>query len=300
MRNPNDSVADLTYGITGIVAGVLQKSLMKNIIICADDYAQNEPISRAILDLVAAGRLSAVSCMTASNHWYTHGKALQALANGIDVGLHFDITHFNPVRPFSFPRLLLASYLNRIDLDVIEQRLIFQLDEFEKIMGRAPDYIDGHQHVHILPNVRLRILKLLKDRYGSNLPYLRQVNPAIFRNASPFKSMVLRLLAVGFNAVAKKQGFKFPPYFFGIYSLNTAQYGSLFKTWLSLAPAGSLIMCHPGLPSNDLSDPIKNTRPCEYHYLASEQFLQDVFDNHIQISRWKVISLAQVQSIAAR
>lgn len=264
---------------------------MKKIIICADDYAQNEFISRAIINLVAGGRLSAVSCMTASDQWRTQGKELLAVAEGIDVGLHFDITHFKPVSPLSFSRLLLASYVNKIDLDVIERNLTFQLDEFEKVMGRAPDYIDGHQHVHILPNVRVRILDVLQHRYGNNPPYLRQVNPNIFQNASPVKAAVLRLLSIGFKSLAEKRGFILSREFFGVYSLRPTQYSSLFNTWLRQASDCSLIMCHPGFPSSDLSDPIKNTRFAEYNYLASEQFLHDINENNIRICRWKALSI---------
>lgn len=259
---------------------------MKKIIICADDYAQNESISYAILDLIKANRLSAVSCMTSSDQWHTHGKKLLDVANNIDVGLHFDITHFNPIKLFSFPQLLLASCLNTIDLDIIEQHLNAQLDAFEMVMGRAPDYIDGHQHVHIFPNVRLRILNSLKQRYGNNLPYLRQVNPNIIRNATPIKAIVLRLLALRFKSLAIKKGFKLSKNFFGIYSLKPVQYPLLFKQWLSQAADSSLIMCHPGYASSDLSDPIRNIRLSEFTYLASEQFAKDLQQNNIQISRW--------------
>jgi len=261
---------------------------MKKIIICADDFAQNNSISHAILDLVNAKRISAVSCMTSSNQWDMYGKKLRDVADNIDVGLHFDLTHFNRISRQSFIKLLLNSCCNRIDLRRVEASLNRQLDAFETIMGRAPDYIDGHQHVHILPNIRLCLLNTLKHRYVNKLPYLRQVNPQVLNNIAPMKAFALRLLASGFKSAANAQGFPLSKHFFGIYSLRPKQYSSLFKAWLIQAPDYSLIMCHPGYVSTDHSDPIKATRVLECDYLASSQFLQDLKENDIQISRWEI------------
>jgi predicted glycoside hydrolase/deacetylase ChbG (UPF0249 family) len=261
---------------------------MKNIIICADDYAQNEFISHAIIDLIKAERLSAVSCMTASDQWHIYGKKLLNVASKIDVGLHFDLTHFDSVSKLPFYKLLLTSCCNRIDLRIIEQQFNDQLDKFEIIMRRAPDYIDGHQHVHILPNIRECLLHSLKRRYGNNLPYLRQVNPKVLKSITPFKAFVLRLLASGFKSLATRQGFQLSKHFFGIYSLKPMQYSLLFKAWLNQAPNHSLIMCHPGYISTDSSDSISAARVVEFNYLASEEFLQDLKENNIRISRFKI------------
>jgi predicted glycoside hydrolase/deacetylase ChbG (UPF0249 family) len=42
---------------------------MKRIVLCADDFGQSAAISQGILQLVQAGRLSAVSCMTEADSW---------------------------------------------------------------------------------------------------------------------------------------------------------------------------------------------------------------------------------------
>jgi predicted glycoside hydrolase/deacetylase ChbG (UPF0249 family) len=131
------------------------------------------------------------------------------------------------------------------------------------------------------------LLNILKRRYGENLPYLRQVNPDIFKNFAPIKALSLRVLAIGFNSYAIKRGFQLSPKFFGLYSLGQVKYSLLFKTWLQQAPNFSLIMCHPGCASTDLSDPIGATRTLEFNYLASDFFLQDLKESNIQISRWK-------------
>jgi len=52
----------------------------------------------------------------------------------------------------------------------------------------------------------------------------------------------------------------------------------IFRQWLAACPTDTLIMCHPGLRANDLSDPIAGSRPGEFDYLASDEFLSDALN----------------------
>ena len=63
------------------------------IVLCADDYALTAPVSRAILTLAETGRISALSCMTASPHWPEHGPWLAGVKDKVDVGLQRHSTH---------------------------------------------------------------------------------------------------------------------------------------------------------------------------------------------------------------
>ena len=65
---------------------------MKSVILCADDYALNESVSRGIVTLVEAGRLSATSVMTLSPRWAADAAELAPWRGRIDVGLHLDWT----------------------------------------------------------------------------------------------------------------------------------------------------------------------------------------------------------------
>lgn len=65
---------------------------MKRIILCADDYGQNDVISQAILNLIKKKRLTAVSCMVAGVDWARHAAMLAKVQDQIDVGLHVNLT----------------------------------------------------------------------------------------------------------------------------------------------------------------------------------------------------------------
>ncbi|PYL27152.1 MAG: hypothetical protein DMF45_13020 [Verrucomicrobia bacterium] len=62
-------------------------------IVCADDYGCSDDANRAIVELVAARRVSAVSCMAGLPHCAPDNlKPLLEHADHIDVGLHFTVT----------------------------------------------------------------------------------------------------------------------------------------------------------------------------------------------------------------
>src|SRR5215475_14231459 len=77
--------------------------LERMIILCADDYALTEGISRAIGELAAAKRLSATSVLVTSAHWPASAPRLCAHRGHLSVGLHLNLTFGAPLGPM--PRL---------------------------------------------------------------------------------------------------------------------------------------------------------------------------------------------------
>ena len=65
---------------------------MKNIIICGDDYAQNEAISAGILLLAKTKRINAISCLVNSPNWAETYSELKQIKNSTYIGLHLNLT----------------------------------------------------------------------------------------------------------------------------------------------------------------------------------------------------------------
>lgn len=264
--------------------------MKKNITLCADDYGQNESISEGILTLIESGRLSAVSCMTGYSHWSIYGEKLYAIKERIkstvDIGLHFDLTEFTEQQGWSFNQLIISSCLGSIDLQQLEAEFIRQLDAFETALKMPPEFVDGHQHIHVFPNIRQVFIRVLSKRYRDHLPYIRLSKPAISGHDSGIKAIILRTLALGFSQLANQFHLKYPTQFLGMYSLAPCNYNYLFKGWLTQAQDGCLFMCHPGLASTDPTDPIKRARFVEYNYFSSDEFLQDLQHQHISLTKW--------------
>src|SRR5437763_931225 len=139
----------------------MNDAALRRIWLCADDYGLADGINRAIRDLIARGRLNATSVMVVGAAiGRAEVAALQdAAANSprCAIGLHATLTapfrpltmHFRPTDGgmfLPFPKLLRAGLLRRLDVERIYGELMVQLAAFKDLFGRAPDFIDGHQH----------------------------------------------------------------------------------------------------------------------------------------------------------
>jgi predicted glycoside hydrolase/deacetylase ChbG (UPF0249 family) len=266
--------------------------MSKRIILCADDFGQAPHISQAILNLANNKRISATSCMTTASDWIHSGEELKGLQDKIDIGLHFNLTHGDGdnFRPISY--WLLHSIAHQIDKKFIESRLNEQLDSFVNVLGRSPDFIDGHLHVHTLPVIRDLVIKVIKERFHNSLPYVRSLNPMLHTaDSSIMKSFAIRAVSYGFTRALDLQKIKHNTNFGGIYSLQQDKpYRQFMIRWLQQATPDTLIMCHPGLgPDVTNKDPSHTARPQEYLYLSSEEFLQDCSHAGISIGRFSCI-----------
>lgn len=248
-----------------------------SIILCADDFGQNKKISQGILQLTSKNRLSAISCMTQMPHWNIFALDLLDLKkskNHIQLGIHFNLTHLSNHSLFYWMR---SSMMGMVDRQTIQTTFNQQCDAFEKIAKQEPEFIDGHQHVHSFPIIRDIIIDILKRRYAHKMPYVRnlRISPT---QKSNLKTSVLSTMSYGFKKLLMDNNIAHNDYFAGIYDLdpNNKNYKQLLQSWFESVPSNTLIMCHPGLLSQDQSDPIAATRFKEFEILSSDWF----YDNY--------------------
>jgi predicted glycoside hydrolase/deacetylase ChbG (UPF0249 family) len=261
----------------------------KNIVLCADDFGLTPGISDGILKLVRNQRLSAVSCMVNSPYFNLYSKQLSALKSRVQIGMHFNLTEgyllSKPTQHcFTLNELLLKAHVRWVNIKLIIKEFNTQLDEFIKIMGTVPDFIDGHQHVHQFPQIRDIVLESYQLRLKPQQTYIRSTFPIVTLPQYQFKAMVLAQTG-GRTLQAKLKQLNIPHngHFSGIYDFaKGTHYRSLFNQWLSLAPAETLIMCHPG-EGPEATDSIGHARSEELNYLLSEDFLSDCNKHHINL-----------------
>ncbi|MCC7046703.1 MAG: ChbG/HpnK family deacetylase [Alphaproteobacteria bacterium] len=261
------------------------------IAVCADDYGIAPGTSRGIRELLAAGRLSGTSCLVLSPHWRDEAPALRGLAADADIGLHLAFTDFSPLG--AMPRLapqgklpgiaalVLAAYRGRLDAAEIGQEVDRQFAAFAQAMGRAPDYVDGHQHVHQLPVIRDRMIeRMRKHAPRAALRICDEPLGAIFRRAvAPFRAAVIAAMGGGLRRAADAAGIAGNRRFTGVRSFAEREpYRALFRRYIADAPPGLAIMCHPGHPDDSLRalDPVVATREDELSYFAGDEFPADL------------------------
>jgi len=254
---------------------------MKTLALCADDFGQSPAIDAGILHLLAMRRLTAVSCLSTGAAWREDAPRLLQAAGAAQIGLHFNLTEGRPLAPAlaaawprfpSLGRLLAAAHLRRLPVGALGDELAAQLAAFSAATGRAPDYLDGHQHVHALPGVR----NLVLDAALALQP------PAALRSTSRLAGRGLKrqvIEASGGRTLGRAlaaRGLRHNSLLLGAYDFR-ADYRPLMQRWLAEAPeSGGLLFCHPGEAAADPADPIGAARARELAYLGSVAFAQDL------------------------
>jgi hypothetical protein len=262
----------------------------RRIWLCADDYGLAEGVNRAIRDLITRGRLNATSVMVVGTAIArAEVAALQEAAAGSPrcaIGLHATLTApFRPLtmyfRPLDgglflpFPAMLRSGLLRRLDPGLIEDELLAQLAAFKELFGRAPDFVDGHQHVQLFPQARDAFLRAVKQ--AAPAAWVRQggrLQPLARRLGAP-KALVLDVLSAQFRNRAAAAGIAYNPAFAGAYDFSKApDFGGLMAQFLDGLPDGGLVMCHPGFVDETLEslDPLTAQREAEHAYLAGDRF----------------------------
>ena len=159
--------------------------------------------------------------------------------------------------------------------DLIEDELLAQLAAFKELFGRAPDFVDGHQHAQLFPQVRDAFLRAVKE--AAPAAWVRQggrLQPLAKRLGAP-KALVLDVLSAQFRKRAAAAGIPFNPAFAGAYDFSKApDFAVLMGEFLDGLPDGGLVMCHPGFVDETLEslDPLTTQREAEHAYLAGDQF----------------------------
>lgn len=240
--------------------------------ICADDFGQRPGVDAAVTSLAAAGRVTAVSCLSFAPWFERDLPAL--LSTGASVGLHLDLTEGLDGAPATgLGALILRSYLGRLDRRAVTARLEAQLDAFERAAGRAPAFVDGHRHVHQLPGIRPAVVDVLARRYAGAPPLVRVTVPRRWRGAKA--ALIAGLGGRGLERRLARRGLPRNADFAGVYGFDTRRpYRERARGWLRSLDEGGLLMCHPGEPDGE-ADPIAPARAAELRYLASPAFEED-------------------------
>jgi predicted glycoside hydrolase/deacetylase ChbG (UPF0249 family) len=262
----------------------------RRIWLCADDYGLAEGVNRAIRDLISSGRLNATSVMVVGpaigRSEVTELQAVAAASPRCAIGLHATLTapfrplsmHFRPLDGglfLPFPAVLRSGLLRRLDPGLIEDELLAQLAAFKELFGRTPDFVDGHQHVQLFPQVRDGFLAAVKAAApGAWVRQGGRNGPLAKRLGAP-KALVLDVLSAQFRKRATAAGIPFNPAFAGAYDFTASpDFGELMRQFIADMPDGGLVMCHPGFVDDTLRslDPLTTQREAEHAWLAGNQF----------------------------
>jgi predicted glycoside hydrolase/deacetylase ChbG (UPF0249 family) len=258
--------------------------------LCADDFGMAPGVNRAICDLLARGRINATSVMMVGPS-FSDAEAQELASASAEhsaaIGLHFTLTApFRPAsggyRPvgrdgafFGLARTFATGLLRCLDADALAAEAASQLAAFRRKFGRPPDFVDGHQHVQVLPQVGDALMAVMKEAAPS--AWLRQCGRAVplsQRWRDP-KGLVLDLMSARLAARCARCGITTNSAFAGTYNFyRSVPYEQLFASFLDHLPDGGLVMCHPGFVDAKLRelDGFLAMREAEHAFFASERF----------------------------
>ncbi len=275
----------------------------RRIWLCADDYGMSPGVNRAIRDLIVKQRINATSVMVVGGA--IDRAEIDALTQAVAanpncaIGLHATLTapfspltmYFQPIdggRFLPLGNVLRASLLRRLDREIVQAELLAQIAAFRHIFNRAPDYIDGHQHVQLFPQIRDAFLAAVRDtapgawvrQCGRNLPLVQRLN-------NP-KALLLDVLSDTFRRKSARAGVAFNPGFAGAYDMvRGGEFSTAMQGFLGGLPDGGLIMCHPGFVDEMLVsvDNVTHQREREFAFLAGDDFPRLLDASNVTLDR---------------
>ena len=265
----------------------MQKPI-RRIWLCADDYGMAPGVNDAIRQLITRRRINATSVMMAATHLGDgEAQALAELNAGEQraaIGLHVTLTApfkplsegFAPARDGCFlplNEMMRLAMTRRLVEEALAIEIATQLRAFLETFGRLPDFLDGHQHVQLLPQVRNAFLKVASETAPN--AWVRQCGRAGGRRQHDRKSLVLDVLSLGFKSQAARHGLSTNPAFAGAYGFTAnARISLIFPRFLKGLPDGGLIMCHPGFVDDELKslDSLTTLREHEFAYFNSDAY----------------------------
>jgi len=230
------------------------------LIVNADDYNTDPERTRGIIEAARQGIVTSASALSNTSGLERALAALEEVL-GPRIGVHLNLTSGRPLdqsvkslagaegdflpKAAAWSRALRQGY----DLNEIKHEWRCQIEAFCRT-GRAPDHLDGNNHLHIFPGCA-RICAELAVHFNIKsvrLPLEPPLAPGLYGRKG-LKRFFIAVLAVRARSVFRSFGLCMPDRMFGIAFPRTADTGSLLLFLEKLPPGTSELMCHPGYAS---------------------------------------------------
>ncbi|XP_009909291.2 carbohydrate deacetylase isoform X2 [Dryobates pubescens] len=152
--------------------------LQVKLIVTGDDFGYCPRRNQGIVDCFLAGAVSNVSLLV--NGSAAADAAKLARRHNIPIGLHANLSEGSPVCEvlktnssllnqdgFFHGKMGFRTALSKglLNMSEVKQELKAQVELFRELTGHLPPHMDGHQHIHVLPEVRHVFAEVLQE-YG--------------------------------------------------------------------------------------------------------------------------------------
>ena len=199
---------------------------MSKIIFHADDFGRSPNISQKLYMLIKNKKITSISIIVSEK---IYGLSLIKKSN-VSKRLHLNLTDFSIKKTrqdyiynFSFFKLLILPILPgfKINKKKIEKEIIRQIKIYKKKINQKSIFLDGHQHVHMIPWIFNLIFNLRKKYNIKNIripdePFILNFSEILNLNLiiNLIKYFLLKFLIILSKKKISKVNYKFN--FFGI------------------------------------------------------------------------------------
>jgi len=135
------------------------------LIVTADDYGKTRQATDNISKCFLGRKITSASAMVFMGD--SERAAEMALQTGLEVGLHLNFTqpfsagdlplklceHQNRVGSYLAKHKLAQVLYNPLLADSFHSLFLAQREEFMRLYGKVPDFVNGHHHMHLCANV---------------------------------------------------------------------------------------------------------------------------------------------------
>lgn len=216
-------------------------AIRKNLIVSTDDFGISPLANANILALAEAGKLDRVSVMTIGN--FSSSEIERLKKTGVKLDIHLDLaSKINAKRKLSDGVFLrgikfVFNYLrDLISSDSKKSHWEKQLQKFHAIIGRYPDGINSHEHIHFFPAYFKIIIALAAK---NNIDFVRFGKKSLVPSFNP-TYFILRILH------------KIDIWFLPVQNFNSSDYAvsldwikNIPKFLKNLPEGKTEIVCHP-------------------------------------------------------
>jgi len=276
---------------------------MRALIITADDLGIDARRDDGILLCFARGAITQASLMVRGKS--AESGAVAARRIGLPMGLHLDLTETPPsAEPSSIASLLdgegnklgkhglrEAVIRGAVTQEHVEREAEAQIAAFTRLAGAAPRHVDGHQHVHTIPQLAAWLAPVLA-RHGvrtTRIPEQSEVEVDSLQAAAFYRSVVEDGRTS--RAVFAASGITSTEAFIGLDLMGLASASDRLARAVRESEGESVeLMTHPGFVGEGIDD--FNVSPAREHELRV--LMSEPFADAITRGALKLISFAEL------
>ena len=275
---------------------------MKRLIVNADDFGLAESVNDGIISAHDFGILTSASLL-ANGLAFGHAIASSLPFPGLSLGVHLNLSSGVPVSPAALIPTLVNErgelYLApvRLGIGILRRRIRLEHLRTElraqviKVFGAGvtPTHLDGHLHVHVLPQIAPIVIEIAREFCIRNVRCpaedLETTLPLLWQfNGASIAALKRSAIAYGVTSLARRfreqlrtAALVCPDAFCGLAHTGFLNLRTLTALLASTPCGATELMCHPGYASAELQSSggdLTNERESEVLALTAPEIKQ--------------------------